>query len=130
MTFDLGIALAPSSEIFRNRRGTCLGYATLLAALTRAAGIPSRVVLGYVYALAIFGGHAWTEVLVDGAWIPVDAAIPASGVADAARVGIIATSFGDGAGLLSGGAGLKLFGQVDIKVLEYAGPDGKINRGF
>lgn len=127
MTFDLGIALAPSSEIFRNRRGTCLGYATLLAALTRAAGIPSRVVLGYVYALAIFGGHAWTEVLVDGAWIPVDAAIPASGVADAARVGIIATSFGDGAGLLSGGAGLKLFGQVDIKVLEYAGPDGKIN---
>jgi len=125
MTFDLGIALAPSSEIFRNKRGTCLGYATLLAALTRAVGIPSRVVLGYVYALAIFGGHAWTEVLADGTWIPVDAAIPASGVADAARLGIVTTSFGDGAGLLSGGAGLKLFGQVDIKVLEYAGPDGR-----
>jgi hypothetical protein len=127
MTFDLGIALAPSSEIFRNKRGTCLGYATLLAAMTRAVGIPSRVVLGYVYALAIFGGHAWTEVLADGSWIPVDAAIPTSGVADAARLGIVATSFGDGAGLLSGGAGLKLFGQIDIKILEYAGPDGKKN---
>ena len=44
MTFDLGIALAPSSEILRDRRGTCVGYATLLAALARSVGIPSRVI--------------------------------------------------------------------------------------
>ncbi|MFZ2054831.1 MAG: transglutaminase domain-containing protein, partial [Candidatus Aminicenantales bacterium] len=58
MTFDLGIAFAPATEIIRDKRGTCVGYATLLASLTRAAGIPSRIVLGYVYALGMFGGHA------------------------------------------------------------------------
>ena len=125
MTFDLGIAFAPSTEIFRNRRGTCVGYATLLAAMARAAGIPSRVVLGYVYALGMFGGHAWAEVLIDDTWIPMDAAIVAPAQADAARIGFSAVSLHEGAGSLSGGAGQQLFGQVDIKILEYAGADGK-----
>lgn len=124
MTFDLGIALAPSSEIFQNRRGTCVGYATLLAAMARAAGIPSRVVLGYVYALGMFGGHAWTEVLIGDSWIPMDAAIVAPAQADAARLGFNAVSMREGAGSLSGGAGQQLFGQVDIRVLEYGGADG------
>jgi hypothetical protein len=125
MKFDLGIALAPSSEIFENRRGTCLGYATLLATLTRAAGIPSRVVLGYVYALGMFGGHAWTEILVGNDWIPLDAAITAREVADAGRLYFVATSLYEGVGSLSGGASQRLFGQIDIKILEFAGADGK-----
>ncbi|MGA2586668.1 MAG: transglutaminase-like domain-containing protein [Candidatus Aminicenantales bacterium] len=125
MTFDLGIALAPSSEIFQNRRGTCLGYATLLATMVRAAGIPSRVVMGYVYALGMFGGHAWTEILIGDAWIPIDAAIVAPDEADAARLYFNAVSLYGGAGSLSGGAGQQLFGQVDIKILEYAGDGGK-----
>jgi hypothetical protein len=126
MKFDLGIILAPSSEIFKNRRGTCVGYATLLAALTRAAGIPSRVVMGYVYALGMFGGHAWAEILIGETWIPIDAAIVAQGVADAGRLYFIASSLYEGAGsLAAGGAGQQIFGQVDIRILEYAGPDGK-----
>ena len=126
MSFDLGIVLAPSSEIFKNRRGTCVGYATLLAALTRAVGIPSRIVMGYVYVLGMFGGHAWTEILIGESWIPIDAAIVAQGVADAGRLYFIASSLYEGAGsLASGGAGQQIFGQVDIKILEYAGADGK-----
>jgi len=126
MKFDLGIVLAPSSEIFKNRRGTCVGYATLLAALTRAVGIPSRVVMGYVYVLGMFGGHAWTEIQIGETWIPIDAAIVADGVADAARLYFIASSLYEGAGsLAAGGAGQQIFGQVDIKILEYAGADGK-----
>jgi len=125
MTFDLGIALAPSSEIFENRRGTCVGYATLLAAMARAAGIPSRVVMGYVYAQGMFGGHAWTEILIGDAWIPIDAAIVAPAQADAARVAFSASSMREGAGSLSGRAGQQLFGQVDIRILEYAGMDGR-----
>jgi transglutaminase-like putative cysteine protease len=126
MKFDLGIVLASSSEIFKNRRGTCVGYATLLAALTRAVGVPSRVVMGYVYVLGMFGGHAWTEILIGESWIPIDAAIVAQGVADAGRLYFIASSLYEGAGsLASGGAGQQVFGQVDIKILEYAGPDGK-----
>lgn len=126
MKFDLGIVLASSSEIFKNRRGTCVGYATLLAALTRAVGIPSRVVMGYVYVLGMFGGHAWTEISIGESWIPIDAAIVAQGVADAGRLYFIASSLYEGAGSLAGGgAGQQVFGQVDIKILEYAGPDGK-----
>jgi hypothetical protein len=125
MTFDLGIALAPASELFKNRRGTCLGYATLLATLARAAGIPSRVVLGYVYALGMFGGHAWTEVLAGDAWIPLDAAIVAPGVADAARIAFTASSLSEGTAGLISGAAPRLFGQVDIKVVEFGVAGGR-----
>ena len=65
MQFDLGIALAPASEVVRNRRGTCVAYAVLLAALERAAGLPSRVIMGFAYANGIWGGHAWTEAYLD-----------------------------------------------------------------
>jgi len=119
MSLDLGIVFAPSSEILRHRRGTCLGYATLLAALARAAGIPSRVVMGYVYAMGMFGGHAWTEVLAGKEWIPLDAAIVNEGTADAARFYLIATSLADGPGELSFGAGQQVFGQIEIRILEY-----------
>jgi len=119
MTFDLGIAMAPSSEILRDRRGTCVGYATLLAALARAAGIPSRVVIGYVYAQGMFGGHAWAEILSGETWVPLDAAIPSVGVADAARIGLAAASFRDGAGSLGSGAAVRIFGQVDLRILGF-----------
>jgi transglutaminase-like putative cysteine protease len=119
MTFDLGIAIAPSSEILRDRRGTCVGYATLLAALARALGIPSRVVIGYVYADGMFGGHAWAEIDAGGAWIPIDAAVPSAGVADAARIGVTASSLREGAGALGAGGASRIFGQVDLRVEKF-----------
>ena len=120
MTFDLGIVFAPSSEIFKNRRGTCVGYATLLATLCRAAGIPSRVLLGLAYTHGIFGGHAWTEILAGDRWVPLDAAIPSDGPTDAARFSFAASSLKDGAGTLSSGASQQVFGNVHITILEYA----------
>ncbi len=119
MKFDLGIVFAPSSEIFRDRRGTCVGYATLLATLARAAGIPSRVVMGYVYALGMFGGHAWTEVLAGKEWIPLDAAIVNDGAADATRFYFIASSLADGPGELSFGTAQQVFGQITIEITEF-----------
>lgn len=119
MTFDLGIALAPASELIRNRRGTCLGYATLLASLVRAAGIPSRIVLGYVYALGMFGGHAWTEVQVGEVWVPIDAAVVSAGTADPARIAFSASSLQSGPMSLTGGAAARLFGGTDIRIIAY-----------
>jgi hypothetical protein len=119
MTFDLGIALAPSSEIFANRRGTCLGYATILATLARAVGIPSRVVMGYAYALGMFGGHAWTEIRVGEEWIPIDAALPSDGPADAARIPLGASSFAEGGGSFGAGPGIQILGRIDITVLGF-----------
>jgi hypothetical protein len=119
MIFDLGIAFAPAAELIKTKRGTCLGYATLLATLARAAGIPSRIVLGYVYVLGMFGGHAWTEVLVGPAWVPVDAAVVSSGIADPARIGFSASSLESGPMGLTGGATARLFGGTDIKILAF-----------
>lgn len=124
LTFDLGLVFAPASEIFRDRRGTCLGYATLLATMARAVGIPARVVLGYVHALGMFGGHAWAEVLVGETWVPLDAAIVNEGPADATRIAILDSSLVQGPGELALGAAQQVFGQVDIEILEYE-IDGK-----
>jgi hypothetical protein len=119
MIFDLGIAFAPASELIKTKRGTCLGYATLLATLARAAGIPSRVVLGYVYTLGMFGGHAWTEVLVGSTWVPLDAAVASTGIADPARIGFAASSLESGPMGLTGGAAARLFGGTEIKILVF-----------
>jgi transglutaminase-like putative cysteine protease len=120
MRFDLGIAMAPSVELFENRRGTCVGYATLLTTLARATGIPARLVLGYVYVDGMFGGHAWTEVLVGNDWIPIDAAIVGPGAADAARLAFLDASLRNGAGALSYGPAVQLYGHIDLRVLGYA----------
>jgi len=116
MHFDLGVAFAPSVEVFERRRGTCVAYATLLATLTRAVGIPSRIAMGYVYVNGIFGGHAWTEVLVGEDWIPIDAAIVARGPADAARFAFAWSSMADGPGSLTSGPALELYGKLRATV--------------
>ncbi len=118
MTMDAGIVMAPASELVRDRKATCMGYATLLAALARAAGLPSRVVMGYVYYGGIWGGHAWTEMFVDDRWLPFDAAVFAPGVASAARLSVGASSLADGGGSLTGPLSA-LFGKVDIDTIEY-----------
>jgi transglutaminase-like putative cysteine protease len=119
MTFDLGIVFAPASEVFSSRRGTCVGYATILATLARALGIPSRVAMGYVYAEGMFGGHAWAEILAGKTWVPVDAAIVNAGVADATHLAIVSSSLVNGPGEMSLGPAQQIFGQVDISILEY-----------
>jgi transglutaminase-like putative cysteine protease len=118
MTFDLGIAFAPSSEVIRNLRGTCAEYAILLATLARAAGIPSRYLMGLVYLNGIWGGHAWAEMLVDGTWVQMDAAVNGPGDADAARFYFAESSLDAGPGD-SLAAAQQLFGSIAVDVLEY-----------
>jgi hypothetical protein len=51
--------------------GDCNEHAVLLAALGRAAGLPTRVVAGTVYLDGAFYYHAWCEVWV-GRWVSID----------------------------------------------------------
>lgn len=119
MNFDMGVVLAPSSEVFKNRRGTCSEYAILLTTLTRAAGIPSRFVMGSVYTAGMFGGHAWVEVLLGDTWVPLDGAIVTQGPADAARFKFLADSLEQGPGFLNAGPAVQIYGQVDIDIVEF-----------
>jgi hypothetical protein len=118
MKLDLGIALAPASEVIRQRKGTCVAYAVALASLARAAGIPSRVVMGYVYVSGIWGGHAWVEVWGGRQWIPLDGAVPSPGATDAARMACVRTSLAEGPGPLLASLA-RLFGNVEVTVVEY-----------
>jgi hypothetical protein len=78
------LGAAPADEfLFETRRGFCEHYASSFAVLMRLAGIPSRIVIGYLGGeLNRVGGyqmvrqsdaHAWVEVLIQGrGWVRVD----------------------------------------------------------
>jgi transglutaminase superfamily protein len=118
MRFDAGVAIAASAEVARDRRGTCFAYSTLLAAMCRVVGIPSRFVMGFGYTNGMFGGHAWVDVRVGERWIPIDAALTEKGPADAARLRCLTSSLASGSADIQ--SGLQLLGNVDIQVIEYS----------
>jgi len=122
---DLGSVLATSAEVASRRSGDCTEHAVLLAALLRAAGIPSRVVTGLVYAerfagaSEIFAYHMWTEGYVGGRWLDLDATLDRR--FDAAHVALSTSTFGDDeSALLEMGRITPLLGRVKIAVLETA----------
>jgi len=79
--------------LFETRKGFCEHYASAFAVLTRIAGIPSRVVTGYLggeynsagkyWSIKQSDAHAWTEVwLPNQGWVRIDptAVIPTNRV--------------------------------------------------
>ncbi len=72
---NFSITFASASEVARNLSGDCTEHGVLVAAMCRAAGIPSRVVVGLVYveSLGGFGFHLWNEVYVNRRWVAIDA---------------------------------------------------------
>jgi hypothetical protein len=91
---NFGVGFATAAEVAKNLEGDCSEHGVLLAALCRAAGIPSRVVAGVIYADVLvtrenpdaggFGFHMWTEVFV-GKWVALDATL-GHGFADATHI--------------------------------------------
>jgi len=75
---DLSVTMATAAETASRRAGDCTEHTMLVAAMARAAGIPSRAVAGLVYARsgtdAGFLFHMWPEVYV-GEWLPLDSAL-------------------------------------------------------
>ncbi|MGH6873206.1 MAG: transglutaminase-like domain-containing protein [Rhizomicrobium sp.] len=69
-------------ETLSRRAGDCTEASVLLAALGRAAGIPTRVANGLVYSREAYHGvsntflpHSWTLAFVGGRWRSYDAAL-------------------------------------------------------
>lgn len=68
--------------LFSSQRGFCEHYASSFVVLMRAAGIPARVVVGYLggvknpqqdyWIIRQANAHAWAEVWIDGQWLRVD----------------------------------------------------------
>jgi transglutaminase-like putative cysteine protease len=73
-----------ASEVLRSRRGFCNPKGTLFIALLRASGIPARqhfveispeILHGIVSPRTEWLDHSYTEVWLDGQWLPVDSYI-------------------------------------------------------
>jgi hypothetical protein len=63
----------PGPEVLKRKRGKCVEFSTLFASLSRAAGIPTRIVFGEALNGKNWVGHMWCEVWL-GEWVAVDAA--------------------------------------------------------
>jgi hypothetical protein len=89
---DLNIGFASAEETAKSREGDCTEHAVLCAALGRAAGLPTRCVLGFGYVppgvdaptvtkavdqdTGIFAFHMWAEAWIGpDQWVPMDAAL-------------------------------------------------------
>ncbi|MFP4445850.1 MAG: transglutaminase domain-containing protein [Desulfosudaceae bacterium] len=66
------VSLPSALATLASRQGDCNEHAALLAALTRAAGIPARVETGLVYLEGRFYYHAWNRLYLDR-WVTADA---------------------------------------------------------
>ena len=77
---------------FDMRAGECGSHSNLVAALSRAVGIPARVVWGCMYIPnfgGAFGQHGWNEVYMgDAGWIPIDATANEIGYVDSGHIRI------------------------------------------
>jgi len=90
---SFSVAFASAGEVARNRAGDCTEHAVLAAAMYRAAGIPSRVVVGLIYVESRegFGYHMWNEVFINGRWVALDSSWNQSEV-DAVHIKLSDTS--------------------------------------
>ena len=118
---NLSMGFATALETAKQKAGDCSEHAVLLAALARAAGMPSRVVTGLAYGGPMAGEkemkffyHMWTEVYV-GEWLPLDAAL---GAHDATHIAISRSTLDVSSDMLTmSGGTLSLLGVTRIKVL-------------
>ena len=108
-----------ASEVLRTKSGDCTEHSALFAALSRAAGIPAKMVYGVVLnANGEFFFHNWNEAFADGKWITVDSTfnlIPA----DSSRITLI-----------YGGPDSRSREQVSLSVLKFLNNTKIFARGF
>ena len=66
------LSIPRAVEVLQQREGDCNEHATLLLALLRAAGIPSRMALGVTLLGDRFFYHAWVEAYLGRKWVSLD----------------------------------------------------------
>ena len=108
-----------AGEVLRTKSGDCTEHSALFAALSRAAGIPTKMAYGVVLnANGEFFFHNWNEAFADGKWITVDSTfnlIPA----DSSRITLI-----------YGGSDSRSREQVSLSVLKFLNNTKIFVRGF
>jgi hypothetical protein len=116
---NFGVAFAAANEVARNLSGDCTEHAVLASAMCRAAGIPSRVVVGLVYVerLKGFGYHMWYEIYTNQRWVALDPTFDQSSV-DAVHIKIAESSLEGVAPFEVFTPILRVAGKLEIEPLE------------
>lgn len=129
---NLSQGFASAKETLSMKQGDCTEHAVLLAALTRAIGIPSRVAVGVEYLptgqkeTGSFVYHMWTEVYIGqpgakdakGDWIALDATNPEA-IVDATHIKLAESDLADpNAPITLSEEVFGMMGQLKIDVLE------------
>ncbi len=66
------VTIPTALEVLSEKRGDCNEHAVLFAALARASGIPTDIVVGLIYQDGAYYYHAWNMVYIGGKWYFVD----------------------------------------------------------
>ena len=120
MRFTSDEALATADHVARKLQGDCTEHAMLAAAMCRAVGVPSRTAIGLIYAdvkgAPCFAFHMWTEVWIQGGWIPIDATL-GKGHVGAAHLKITDHSWYDERTMTPIFPVIRVVGRISIEVL-------------
>ena len=119
-TKNFKTAFAAANEVARNLSGDCTEHAVLAAAMCRAVGIPSRVVVGMIYVdeQAGFGYHMWDEVYVNQRWVAIDPSWNQSTV-DAAHIKISESSLDGVSPFEAFTPIIRVMGKLEIDVIDF-----------
>ena len=104
------VSLPNAKDVLKTKVGDCNEHAALFTAMSRAAGIPTKTVLGTMYYEDNFYYHAWNEVYV-GEWIAVDSTY-GQFPADATHIKLIEGN------LAKSGEILKVVGKLNIEIID------------
>ena len=117
---NFSVAFAAANEVARNLTGDCTEHAVLAAAMCRAVGIPSRVVIGLVYVKkeSGFGFHMWDEVYVNQRWVAIDPAWNQSTV-DAVHIKLSESSLDGVAPFEAFTPVIRVMGKMEIDPIEF-----------
>ena len=105
------VSLPSALDVLKTRQGDCNEHAVLVAALSRAAGVPATIASGLVYMDGSFYYHAWNRVYV-GEWIDMDATF-GQDVADATHLMLAEGGIENQASMTN------VIGGLQIRILEY-----------
>ncbi len=119
-TKNFKTAFAAANEVARNLSGDCTEHAVLAAAMCRAVGIPSRVVVGMIYVdeQGGFGYHMWDEVYVNQRWVAIDPSWNQSTV-DAAHIKISDSSLEGVSPFEAFTPIIRVMGKLEIDPIEF-----------
>ncbi|MCF7826544.1 MAG: transglutaminase-like domain-containing protein, partial [Candidatus Marinimicrobia bacterium] len=104
-------SISGAVDILNTGVGDCTEHTTLYTALSRAAGVPTKIHIGLVYLQGRFLFHAWPVVAIDGEWVDVDPSLNQF-PADATHIALVEGDFENLTNLIPA------LGNLEIKVLE------------